>query len=110
MFINRDIVLSGIEHGTMLESRVLESHRSHGTGALAEQVLHLKMITYEAVHGKGTSQIGLDEVPFDYATEYAAEDADVMLYPHRTLFLKVAEDDKLCYVYEQIEIPAPTVL
>ncbi|MDF6879089.1 DNA polymerase I, partial [Escherichia coli] len=100
VFSNHDIALRGIEHDTMLESYVLESHRNHGMDALAERVLHLKTITYEAVCGKGASQIGFDEVPLDRATEYAAEDADITLRLHRTLFPKVAEDDKLRYVYE----------
>ncbi|WP_024972409.1 DNA polymerase I [Ralstonia pickettii] len=110
VFANHDIALRGIEHDTMLESYVLESHRNHGMDALAERVLHLKTITYEAVCGKGASQIGFDEVPLDRATEYAAEDADVTLRLHRTLFPKVAEDDKLRYVYEQIEMPTSIVL
>ena len=110
VFANHDIALRGIEHDTMLESYVLESHRNHGMDALAERVLHLKTITYEAVCGKGASQIGFDEVPLDRATAYAAEDADVTLRLHRTLFPKVAEDDKLRYVYEQIEMPTSIVL
>ncbi|MCO5401272.1 DNA polymerase I [Ralstonia soli] len=110
VFANHGIALRGIEHDTMLESYVLESHRNHGMDALAERVLHLKTITYEAVCGKGASQIGFDEVPLDRATEYAAEDADITLRLHRTLFPKVAEDDKLRYVYEQIEMPTSIVL
>jgi DNA polymerase-1 len=110
VFANHGIALRGIEHDTMLESYVLESHRNHGMDALAERVLHLKTITYEAVCGKGASQIGFDEVPLDRATEYAAEDADITLRLHRALYPKVAEDDKLRYVYEQIEMPTSVVL
>lgn len=110
VFANHGIALRGIEHDTMLESYVLESHRNHGMDALAERVLHLKTITYEAVCGKGASQIGFDEVPLDRATEYAAEDADITLRLHRTLFPKVEQDDKLRYVYEQIEMPTSIVL
>lgn len=110
VFANHGITLRGIEHDTMLESYVLESHRNHGMDALAERVLHLKTITYEAVCGKGASQIGFDEVPLDRATEYAAEDADITLRLHRTLFPKVEQDDKLRYVYEQIEMPTSIVL
>ncbi|WP_426397699.1 DNA polymerase I [Ralstonia sp. R-29] len=110
VFANHGIALRGIQHDTMLQSYVLESHRNHGMDALAERVLHLKTITYEAVCGKGASQIGFDEVPLDRATEYAAEDADITLRLHRTLFPKVAADDKLDYVYEQIEMPTSIVL
>ncbi|WP_439890507.1 DNA polymerase I [Ralstonia sp. 25C] len=110
VFANHGIALRGIQHDTMLQSYVLESHRNHGMDALAERVLHLKTITYEAVCGKGASQIGFDEVPLDRATEYAAEDADITLRLHRTLFPKVEQDDKLDYVYEQIEMPTSIVL
>lgn len=49
-------------------------------------------------------------MPLDRATEYAAEDADITLRLHRALYPKVAEDDKLRYVYEQIEMPTSIVL
>jgi DNA polymerase-1 len=49
-------------------------------------------------------------VPLDRATEYAAEDADITLRLHRALYPKVAADDKLDYVYEQIEMPTSVVL
>ncbi|MFP3890912.1 DNA polymerase I [uncultured Ralstonia sp.] len=110
VFANHGIALRGIAHDTMLQSYVLESHRNHGMDALAERVLHLKTITYEEVCGKGASQIGFDEVPLDRATEYAAEDADITLRLHRALYPKVAADDKLDYVYEQIEMPTSVVL
>ncbi|GAA4168493.1 hypothetical protein GCM10023069_24160 [Shinella granuli] len=53
VFANHGIALRGIQHDTMLESYVLESHRNHGMDALAERVLHLKTITYEAVWRQG---------------------------------------------------------
>ncbi|MHA6845921.1 DNA polymerase I [Ralstonia syzygii] len=110
VFANHGIALRGIAHDTMLQSYVLASHRNHGMDALAERVLHLKTITYEEVCGKGAAQIGFDEVALDRATEYAAEDADITLRLHRALYPKVTEDDKLRYVYEQIEMPTSIVL
>ncbi|WP_231408871.1 DNA polymerase I [Ralstonia solanacearum] len=110
VFANHGIALRGIAHDTMLQSYVLASHRNHGMDALAERVLHLKTITYEEVCGKGAAQIGFDEVALDRATEYAAEDADITLRLHRALYPKVAEDDKLRYVYGQIEMPTSIVL
>ncbi|WP_197330744.1 DNA polymerase I [Ralstonia syzygii] len=110
VFANHGIALRGIAHDTMLQSYVLASHRNHGMDALAERVLHLKTITYEEVCGKGVAQIGFDEVALDRATEYAAEDADITLRLHRALYPKVTEDDKLRYVYEQIEMPTSIVL
>ncbi|MET5012470.1 hypothetical protein AAHH80_35255, partial [Burkholderia pseudomallei] len=52
------IALNGIEHDTLLESYVLESHRSHDMDSLALRHLGVKTIKYEDVAGKGAQQIG----------------------------------------------------
>ncbi|MFP3747589.1 DNA polymerase I, partial [Achromobacter sp. SIMBA_011] len=50
---NYDIALNGIEHDTLLESYVLESHRTHDMDSLALRHLGVKTIKYEDVAGKG---------------------------------------------------------
>ena len=107
---NHGIALQGIVHDTLLQSYVLESHRSHDMDSLALRWLDRKTITYEEVCGKGASQIGFDEVSIERATEYAAEDADVTLQLHQTLWPRVEANDKLRFVYEQIEMPTSRVL
>ena len=76
---NYGIELNGVEHDTLLQSYVLESHRTHDMDSLALRHLGAKTIKYEDVAGKGASQIGFDEVALDKAAEYAAEDADITL-------------------------------
>jgi DNA polymerase-1 len=44
------------------------------------------------------------------ATEYSAEDADVTLRLHQSLYPKLAADEKLKRVYETIEMPVREVL
>ncbi len=110
VFANHGIRLEGIAHDTLLESYVLEAHRSHDMDSLAERHLGRTTIAYEQVCGKGASRIGFDEVPIERATEYAAEDAEVTLALHHALWPRIADDARLRYVYEQIEIPVSRVL
>ena len=107
---NYGIALDGVAHDTMLESYVLESHRSHDMDSLALRHLGIKTIKYEEVAGKGAQQIGFDEVPLDKAAEYSAEDADVTLQLHLALYPQVAAEKGLDYVYREIEMPTSRVL
>ena len=79
IFANYQIRVQGVEHDTLLESYVLESHLSHSMDSLAQRHLGIKTIQYEEVCGKGVHQIGFDQVDLKTATEYAAEDADIKI-------------------------------
>ena len=76
---NHGIRLAGVQHDTLLQSYVLESHKSHDMDNLAERHLALKTTTYDEVTGKGAKRIPFEQVSVENATEYAAEDADVTL-------------------------------
>jgi DNA polymerase-1 len=107
---NHGIALAGVAHDTMLQSYVLESHRSHDMDSLAWRHLDVKTITYADIAGKGASQIGFDQVAVERACEYSAEDADITLQLHAALYSKVAADAKLDFVYSGIELPTREVL
>ena len=107
---NAGIALRGIAHDTLLQSYVLEAHRSHDMDSLALRHLDRKTISYEEVCGKGAAQIGFDEVEISRATEYAAEDADITLQLHHVLWPRIERDDKLRFIYENIELPTAVVL
>ncbi len=107
---NHGIRLAGAAHDTLLESYVLESHRSHDMDSLAERHLSVKTITYDEVTGKGASRIGFDEVAVERATEYAAEDADVTLQLHEALYPQIGADEKLLRIYRDLEMPVMRVL
>jgi DNA polymerase-1 len=107
---NYSIEMRGIEHDTLLQSYVLESHRTHDMDSLALRHLGIKTIKYEDVAGKGAQQIGFDEVALDKAAEYAAEDADITLRLHQALYPQVAAEKTLDYVYREIEVPTSRVL
>jgi DNA polymerase-1 len=107
---NYGIEMRGIEHDTLLQSYVLESHRTHDMDSLALRHLGIKTIKYEEVAGKGASQIGFDEVALEQAAEYAAEDADITLRLHQALYPQVAAEKVLDHVYRAIEVPTSRVL
>jgi DNA polymerase-1 len=107
---NHGIRLAGVQHDTLLEAYVLESHLRHDNETLAERFLGLKATTLDEVTGKGASRIGFDQVDMARAAEYSAENADMTLRLHRALHAKVIADAKLGYVYEAIELPVREVL
>ncbi len=110
IFANHGVQLRGIVHDTLLESYVLESHRSHDMDSLALRHLNRKTVTFEEVCGKGAKQLCFDEVEIARATEYAAEDADITLQLHQSLWPRIKGEAGLAYVYEQIELPTAVVL
>lgn len=110
VFANHGIQLNGITHDTLLQSYVLESHRLHNMDSLALRHLDVKTISYDDVTGKGVNRIGFDEVALDIATQYAAEDADITLRLHQTLYPGIQKEERLNYIYREIEMPVLDVL
>ncbi len=110
IFANHGIALAGIAEDTLLQSYVLESHRTHNMDDLAMRHLGVKTITYEEVVGKGAKQICFDQVDLNTATQYAAEDADITLQLHHALLPQIQAQGKLESVYRDIEMPARQVL
>lgn len=103
---NHGIQLNGIAHDTLLQSYVLESHRTHGMDDLAMRHLGVQTIPFEQVAGKGAKQVGFHQVTVEVASEYAAEDADITLQLHQALYPHVQKDSKLDFIYSQIEMPS----
>ncbi len=110
IFANHGVDLRGIQHDTLLESYVLESHRPHDMDNLALRHLNVKTIAYADVVGKGAKQICFDQVDLVTATHYAAEDADITLQLHRSLVPQIDQEPGLLHVYRDIELPAMHVL
>ncbi|BCM24075.1 DNA polymerase I [Methyloradius palustris] len=107
---NLNIELNGITHDTLLQSYVLESHRSHGMDDLAMRHLGVQTITYAEIAGKGAKSVGFSQVALEQASEYAAEDADITLQLHESLYPQIKPDAKLDFIYSQIEMPSMEIL
>jgi DNA polymerase-1 len=107
---NHGIALNGIAHDTLLQSYVLESHRQRNMDDLALRHLGVRTITFEEVAGKGAKQVGFNQVALEQAAEYAAEDADITLQLHQTLFPNIQCDKRLGFVYRDIEMPVMEIL
>ncbi len=108
---NHGIELNGIVYDTMLESYVLDATATrHDMDSLALKYLGVKTISYEEVAGKGAKQIPFSQVGIEQATDYAAEDADVTLQLHRTLWPKLETEPSLRSVFLDIDMPLVPVL
>ena len=108
---NHGITLRGIHHDTMLESYVFNSIATkHNMDDLAKTYLNIETIHYEDVAGKGVKQIPFQEVDLEQAGPYAAEDADITLKLHQTLWPKLQEQPQLKVLYNELEIPLINVL
>ena len=107
---NHGIKIKGIAHDTLLQSYVLESHKTHGMDDLAKRHLDLQTISFEDVAGKGAKQVAFNQVTVEVAAEYAAEDADITLQLHQALHPQIAADAKLEFIYSQIEMPSSNAL
>ncbi len=107
---NYGIALNGQRFDSMLESYVLNSVARHDMDTAAEKYLGIKTIRYEDVAGKGAKRITFNQVDVDRAAEYSAEDADVTLQLHLTLWPQIEALPALKAVYETIEQPLVPVL
>ena len=106
-----DISLRGMQFDSMLESYVLNSVATrHDMDSVARTYLGKDTIHYEDVAGKGAKQLTFNQVDLGLAAPYAAEDADVTLQLHESLWQQLAEKESLRKVYEQIEQPLVPIL
>ncbi|MGV6988542.1 DNA polymerase I [Testudinibacter sp. P80/BLE/0925] len=110
IFIRHGIQLQGIAYDTMLESYTLDSTGRHNMDDLAQRYLGHGTISFEDVAGKGKNQLTFDQIPIEQAAEYAAEDADVTMKLHQTLWRKLQAEPTLVELFQQLEMPLLSVL
>ncbi|MFN3237181.1 MAG: DNA polymerase I [Pseudomonadales bacterium] len=106
-----DVTMRGIAFDTMLESYVLNSVASrHNMDDLAMKYLGVSTTHFEDIAGKGAKQLTFDQIPLDVASHYAAEDADITLQLHETLWPKLQAEGDLQKVFTDIDLPLLSVL
>ena len=105
------IHLQGIEYDTMLESYVLDSVATrHDMDSLALKYLGTGTIHFEDIAGKGAKQLTFNQIDLEQASPYAAEDADITLRLHQTLWPRLQAIPSLEKVFRTIEMPLVPVL
>jgi DNA polymerase-1 len=111
VLLSYGIQLDAIAHDTMLESYVLDSTGSrHDMDSLAKRYLDVDTVHFEDIAGKGARQIRFDQIDIKTAGHYAAEDADITLRLHQTLWPKLQQSEAQASVYTDIELPLIKVL
>lgn len=111
IFANHDIHLQGIAFDTMLESYVWNATATkHNMDALAEHYLGISTTHYEDIAGKGAKQIPFSQVDIEQAAPYAAEDADITLRLHQTLWPGIMQNSSLKPLLTELEVPVLSIL
>jgi DNA polymerase-1 len=111
VLMNYGIHLAGMRYDTMLESYVWNSVATrHDMDGAALRYLGVNTIKFEDVAGKGAKQLSFNEVPVERAAEYSAEDADVTMQLHRTLWPQIEGVPALQRLYEDMEQPLVPIL
>ena len=108
---NHGIALAGVAFDTQLESYVLNSVASrHDMDSLARHYLDYTTTSFEDIAGKGAKQLTFNQIAIEQAGPYAAEDADITLRLHQTLWPRLQAEGGLAAVFSDIEIPVMPVL
>jgi len=106
-----DIALGGMQFDSMLESYVLNSVATrHDMDSVARHYLGRETIHFEDVAGKGVKQLTFNQIDLETAAPYAAEDADITLQLHHSLWKQLGDHASLQSVYRDIEQPLVPIL
>ena len=106
-----DVELKGIAFDTMLESSALNSTAArHDMDSLAKHYLDVSTVSFEDIAGKGKKQLTFNQIDLEKAGPYAAEDADITLRLHQTLYPLLEKEATLKSVFHDIEMPLVDIL
>jgi len=107
---NHGINMQGISDDTLLESFVLDSTKRHDMDSMASRFLNHNTIHFEDIAGKGVKQLTFNQIDLEKAGPYAAEDADITLRLHQTIFAQLEQTPELLKVYKEIELPLMPII
>ncbi|HET6778091.1 MAG TPA: DNA polymerase I [Gemmatimonadales bacterium] len=104
------VELAGVAYDSMLASFVLDpGRRSHTIDTLCLEHLGRTMQSYQAVAGKGKSEIPFAEVPVPQAANYCGADGATVLALHQ-FFTPMLQETSLESLLRDIELPLLEVL
>lgn len=108
---NYGIKLQGIAFDTMLESYLLDSaSNQHNLDSAALKHLNYKTTLFVDIAGKGNKQKTFNQIDVKVAGSYAAEDADITLQLHQTLWTQLKSPTDLTPIFTTLEMPLVAVL
>lgn len=108
---NHGIAMQGMQFDTMLESYCINSVATrHNMDDLALKYLNHRTTHFEEIAGKGKKQLTFNQIEIETASHYAAEDADITLQLHQTLWQQLEAEQTLKAVFAEIEMPLMPVL
>ncbi|MFC6441694.1 DNA polymerase I [Bowmanella sp. JS7-9] len=108
---NYGITLRGVKFDTMLESYVFNSNAGrHDMDSLASRLLDVKTVKFEEIAGKGAKQLTFNQIALEQAAHYAAEDADITLRIHQSLWPQLSEQQGPAHIFSEVEVPLIPVL
>jgi DNA polymerase I len=103
--------LQGLAFDTMLESYLLDSaSNQHSLDSAALKQLDYRTTHFVDIAGKGAKQKTFNEIEVTVASHYAAEDSDIALQLHKTLWPQLMESANLVTVFTTLEMPLVSVL
>lgn len=107
---NYGIEIKGTQFDTMLEAYLINSNGRHDLDSIAIKYLDHNTITYKNLTRKGIDDLPINHIDVETTTQYAAEDSDVALQLHETLWPKIEENRKLTAVFRTIDMPLVPIL
>ena len=104
--------LNGPVHSTMLQSYVVDSvsTRGHRYSELAKKYLEVPVISEESIVGKGAKRVPFSSLEPEELSDFAAQNADILLQLHEYFFSTLTSSPKLLSIYQEIELPTSSVL
>ena len=104
------IDVKGKMFDTMISHYLLNPELRHNMDYMAEAYLNYQTVHIDELIGaKGKNQLSMRQVPLNFITEYACEDADVTL-KLKNVFEKKVEENNLSQLFYDIEMPLVKVL
>ena len=109
MLAQHGVTLRNHDDAQLMSYALDAGRNSHALDALAESRLGHAVISHGELTGSGKAKLTFDQVAIDKATEYSAEDADVILRLWSVLKPRLVAEH-MTTVYETLERPLISVL
>jgi DNA polymerase-1 len=109
MFAQAGITLRNHDDVQLMSYALDAGRNAHGLDSLSDRWLGHATLTHGELTGSGKGKLSFDQVAIDKATEFSAEDADVILRLWRVLKPRLVAE-RMTTVYETLERPLVSVL